>query len=277
MQRKITGADSPEFVALHMDTMEKRAAKVLNCADKMTSACEKLRDTFSLLAPVFEGERLLALDGRSLEIAEEDIAEFEKAIMCQCNAIYQIISKPVPCAEIRSPETAQTEDFLRPGQGIFGIGAWVKNGKLYVKLPMLGRRISYLAPGCHGRPVAYDYSKIFAADVSKAVNVAIPELGETYRDFLPKTITFLFNYDPEESNIIDSDSHDTKAIIDAIAIHFPGGDTATLCDIVYSSDISTALPQGTYACISPGKGTPQTKNLITDFQQVLAEEASKKP
>ena len=189
--------------------------------------------------------------------------------MQTCSGIYYQYAKPVSMSPFRDYETAEEEDLKRYGEAFFGIRGAIVDGKLFYTLPLLSRRIAYVTQAPHCSPVVHEYSTIFSEDIARWTKKLIAELGQDCAEFKFKTLTFFFVYDREMKQILDSDSHDTKATIDAITSFFPFGDAPGYCDISYKTRTSDTLIPGTYICVERGLSAFQNDTILDLFASIF--------
>lgn len=100
--------------------------------------------------------------------------------------------------------------------------------------------------------------------------------GRKCADFCLKTVSCFFVYEPGVEQKLDVDSHDTKAIIDAIVGFLPCGDVAGFCDFSFVAWESTTLIAGTYICVSKGLASFQNDSVLEEFEATFPSKRQQK-
>lgn len=198
----------------------------------------------------------------------KEIEAVDSAGMYTCCSIYYQYSQPVYVPPFRSLRTAE-EDLKRFGQDVFGIFGTLHNDKFLFALPMLSRRIPYITQRKNEAALVHEYSTFLAEDVARTMRKIIEELGQKCAEFQFKTVSFFFVHEPGDTRKLDSDSHDTKAIIDSLVSGLPYGDAAGYCDTSFSSRESETPSSGTYICVSKGLATFQNDSILADFESAF--------
>lgn len=264
---KISGVDRPEFAISYLDkrlphirsirtslqACERRCRAFLNAVEELNKEWEEYGCT-----PYIEG---------MLTHSIEELCSFEESAMRTCNSLYYNLSTPVSIFGTRSLEAAEEEDYKRFGRDISGIQTAVRNDKILVKLPMLARQIPYSTMSAGAQAYTRTFSAVYAEDVARSVRFTLDTLGADVLKYTEKTLSFFYVYDKKQGQFLDSDAHDTKAIIDAIAVQLPGGDAPLFCDFSFATEQRNDLPEGTYICVSPGRYSFQNASILDEFKR----------
>lgn len=252
----IIGLDSvyaqTEFVRESFEKMQRAEA----FAAKILQACERMKAAYN-----FAGDGLI-----------NDIHLFEAEAMSACTAIYKSISRRVIIPGERPALVAEMNDYERLGMSVLGIKAAYKDEQILLTMPMLSRRTAFFVHTPSGS-IPTHYSTIFDTDIRAAMAKIFEDFADDLDAFVKKTLTFFFNYNPEdtsENDIIDSDSHDTKSTIDAITSFLPAGDTGKNTSIFLTTITQKSLPTGTYICTKPGRGNIATEAVLPLFKELAA-------
>lgn len=264
-KNSISGLDNLEGALAFAEALETRAGQVKLYGKQIERACDRIRDAIAQLREDTE----YAMTTEVLSEFEAEVNRFYSELMRTVNASYNIASQPITIYGLRNAFTVDREDAKRIGSDMLGIEARVWERKILIKMPMLGRRVPYTGAGYGGRGVSYDYSKVYAADVARAVRILVEDELPNYKEFYYKTMSFFYIYSENTTSVLDSDSHDTKAIIDAVALQLPGGDSARSCSFSFSSAFRDDLPESTYICVSPQKDRPQDGVILEAFRTVF--------
>lgn len=204
-----------------------------------------------------ESERALKL----LSEAETDIGEHTKniekigkslsVIRGISDGITNTMSRDIPMwLEKKSPDSAE-----KLMGNMFGYKCFFEAGSIELSIPMLpGKGIRYI-PGKH----FYDYNSKLGEPVE-----AVMRYRKTDENFKPdqysfKTLYFLFVYNTQSKNVLDSDNHDTKNVQDAVCGFFKTGDSGNTCRTVFTTEITDLIPQATYICVTP-MSSPMREN-----------------
>ena len=257
----ISGLDNLEGALAFAEELEEKVSKVDQHGGQLGRACDRIRDAIARLRADAE----CVMIAEVCEEFEEEVNSYDSALMRTANMLYYVASQPITIYGLRNEYTADREDAKRVSRDMLEIEARVWEGKIFIKMPMLGRRVPYTGAGYGGGGVSYDYSKMYAADVARAVRILVEDELLNYKEFYHKTMSFFYVYPKDATSVLDGDSHDTKAIIDAVALQLPGGDSARCCSFSYSSAFRDDLPEGTYICVSPQKERLQDGVILEAF------------
>lgn len=264
-KNSISGIDTLEGALVFAAELEAKLSQIAPYGKQIGRACDRIQEAIARLRA--DSEYVVTTE--VCEEFEEEVNRYYSALMNCVNAVYYVASQPITIYGLRNEYTADREDAKRIGSDMLGIAARVWEGKILIKMPMLGRRVSYTGAGYGGGGVSYDYSKVYAADVARAVRILVEDELLNYEEFYHKTMSFFYVYPKDAKSVLDSDSHDTKAIIDAVALQLPGGDSARCCSFSYSSAFRDDLPEGTYICVSPEADKPQKGTILDAFCTVF--------
>lgn len=219
---------------------QNRLDHIATLTAEMTTACQKAKDmlTFAYYDP--------------------DVTELttqlnrHRAQMLGC--LDQIMSSLLePCSLSASAQAENYSLFLDP---ICGFRVQLIADIIIVATPMLLPR-SY----AH-KIVAEDYGHAYAASLNYVMSrfaESIPP--QQLQKYVLKTVSLIFVY-PDGYQIPDADGFDTKAVIDAVTGHLPGGDSGPNCSFYFRSTLIPKI-KGTFVLISPGLASVPT----TDLQQ----------
>lgn len=271
----VSGMEFPEFAAHFAEEQTRKLQYTFthirafsNMLERAIKDVESILNNRRLFGDVYDSTTMYEDINEALEKVDEEA-------MHTCCSIYYQYSQPIYVSPFRSLRNAEEEDLERFGQNIFGIYGTLYNEKILFALPMLGRRISYLTQSTNGTALVHDYSTFFTEDVSRTMKKIIEELGQKYSEFRFKTVSFFFVHEPEDTHKLDADSHDTKAIIDAIVSYLPCGDAAGYCDFTFVARESETLLPGTYICISKGLSAYQSDSILEEFEAAFPSKQSK--
>ena len=245
-----------QYALDNMDGLRRKANTALEAVRSIQIKKEQYGESY--LPEMMCDDILTALEG------------IDSMAMRMCSSIYHRYSQPIYLDPFRPLDVAEEEDLARFGEAVFGIRGALSKGKFLISLPMLGRRIPVSSALGSGVAITSEYTTIFAADVSRVVKKLIAKLGEDYQDFRYKTISFFFIYNTLNGNMLDADSHDTKAVVDAIACLLPCGDAADYCDFSFKNRVSSVLSPGTYVCVSRGSSSFQTDEMLAEFESAFS-------
>lgn len=264
-KNKISGLDNLEGVLAFAEELEALVNRISPYEKKLGRACDRMQRVITRLKDEV-GDVAVAGDFTEFE---EEIVRFYGELMAIVNSVYYVASQPITMYGLRNEDTALREDTEFIGKSMLGIEACAWKGMILIRMPMIGRRVPYIGNGYGGRGIVYQYSKVYSASVAQAVQIVVEDQIRNYEDFYYKTIFFNYVYPADAGSVIDSDSHDAKAIIDAIATRLPGGDSARCCSIYFSSAFRNDIPEGTYICVCPGKDMPQAGSILEDFREAF--------
>ena len=266
---EISGMEHPEFAAYYMDEHLYKIQKVHDYALRYKQATARALSDLEFIRTKMElyGDSYTA--SQVLHDLKVVMDKHDSIAMQTCSGIYYQYAKPVSMSPFRDYETAEEEDLKRYGEAFFGIRGALVDGKLFYTLPLLSRRIPYVTRDMNGGAYTQDYSTIFSQDIARWTKKLIAELGRDCAEFKFKTLTFFFVYRPEMKQMLDSDSHDTKATIDAITSFFPFGDAPGYCDILYKTRTSDTLIPGTYICVERGLSAFQNDTILDLFATIF--------
>ena len=140
--------------------------------------------------------------------------------------------------------------------------------RFLIRIPQLPRRL-YPNPRWKNETRRVYPTSIYSDILRKKFNDIFDLTAEDLIKFSRKTLCFYFVYGSKDSFIIDTDSHETKPIIDALTINFVGGDSGPMCSIFNTTVISDELLPATYIEILPGlESVLPSSKMIDDCKSV---------
>jgi len=170
---------------------------------------------------------------------------------------------PLPDADIEAAYKGE----LLPLEAVY---AHLMHGVIYLRTPMLaGRQSKSQIQSPREKDI------MFSESVQYAIQTAAGFAEYDFSVFANKLISFLFVYDMEayrRGYIVDTDNHEVKFIIDAIAQFLPGGDSPRSTSLFMSTAITDKIPSGTYISVTPtSAGTPSAETIISFWNSALAD------
>lgn len=162
------------------------------------------------------------------------------------------------------------DNYQRYAEGVYGIRMFQSRNDagddvILIKLPMLEPEALYFVRAGK-RNFPFCHSEIYSKEVADGMELLIAKDPEIIRRYAKKTISFFFVYETND-NVLDSNNHDTKLIVDAITGSLFGGDAAICCSFSYETLITNSLAGGTYICLSPGKSNFANEEILKKFEQ----------
>lgn len=151
-----------------------------------------------------------------------------------------------------------------------GVHAYLRAGEIFIRTPMLaGRQSKTQIQSPREKDI------MFSESVQYAIQTAADFAEYDFSVYAYKTISFLFVYDMEayrRGYVADTDNHELKYIIDAIAQFLPGGDSPRSTSLFMSTAITDVIPSGTYISVTPtSAGTPSAETIISFWKSALAD------
>lgn len=144
--------------------------------------------------------------------------------------------------------------------GVDNISAEFTPQNMFVKLPLLNSKISYIPRGM-GRLSSYE--NFFGNALRRAINnskslpIFEPYLLKKYEIF------YLFLY-KNRPPIIDNDNYATRDITNAIVSILPGADAPFACSFRFNSAVVNDIEEGTYVTVYP-QSSPLSETAVMDF------------
>lgn len=127
--------------------------------------------------------------------------------------------------------------------------AFVEDGVLFIRLPMLGKRV-FNAKNIGGQ-WALEGSPFYR----KELKAALLRVEDQIPWEANHTLNYVFVYGTNRVGL-DSDNHDTKGITDTICSMFRGSDDNRYCSFTYDTLHTKAVPEGTYIAVTAQKSQP---------------------
>lgn len=179
--------------------------------------------------------------------------------------IYEELTKPQTFSNQIPAGVAAVDAFLCFNDQIERIFTTVVDGILYIKLPLLWTKYAYKSR-MNGNFVRSDYLHWFTRNLDTSLSM----IADKMPHFKEKNIHFMYVISCDRVDASDTDSYDTKAIIDTIASHTLGGDGAFVCSHSACSIREDNLPEGTYITVSPNFGmTPVLHENVQRWNDLL--------
>lgn len=155
------------------------------------------------------------------------------------------------------------------------------DGCIVVHFPLLASRYAYRSFGRasaaqNSRAYPINYGHIYSQDIYNVISKFVKELPlERLDAFYKKTVTFFSVYPASESVYLDSDSHDTKAAIDAVTDWLPGHDDAENCDFAFKTVLTDAIAAGSYIVVAPGRDAEIRATELIKMVRILKKQSKK--
>lgn len=186
------------------------------------------------------------ISGNTFACLEEKVCNYGDKIASDLSEIFSQVNRVFPFyPRADTPEA----DEIRPGL-VPGIAdAFVEDGVLFVRIPMLGKRV-FTAKNIGGQ-WALEGSPFYRNELKAALL--------RVEDHIPweanHTLNYVFVYGTNRVGL-DSDNHDTKGITDTICSMFRGSDDCRYCSFTYDTLHTKAVPEGTYIAVTTPKSQP---------------------
>ena len=214
--------------------------ELLNSLDSMDETIDRIKDELTLYSNTDKD--------KNYPFLQEKIEEKERSIRTRMSLLYDSLSAPYRIGEYSRYE-AERYEIEKFWKQVEGIKCVYENEKFYIRIPMLLQKIVPKSPKDQRLryPTYYDY---FFADVLNNEINAIEKDGFEFTKWIHKTINYCFIYSSEYKQFADSDSHDTKAITDALSSQFPTGDSGLYTTEVFRTFSISDMKTGTYIIIN---------------------------
>ena len=216
--------------------MEKAAESISEVEDCLKIYRKMLRDSGN-------GEDI---SGNTFACLEEKVCNYGDKIASNLSEIFCKLNRVFPFyPRAAAPET----DAISTGFVPEIADAFVEDGVLFIRLPMLGKRV-FNAKNIGGQ-WALEGSPFYRNELKAAllrVEDQIPWEAN-------HTLNYVFVYGTNHVGL-DSDNHDTKGITDTICNMFRGSDDNRYCSFTYDTLHMKAVPEGTYIAVTAQKSQP---------------------
>lgn len=186
------------------------------------------------------------ISGNTFACLEEKVCNYGDKIASDLSEIFCQVNRVFPFyPRAATPET----DAISPRFVPEIADAFVEDGVLFVRIPMLGKRV-FTAKNIGGQ-WALEGSPFYRNELKAAllrVEDQIPWEAN-------HTLNYVFVYGTNRVGL-DSDNHDTKGITDTICGMFRGSDDCRYCSFTYDTLHTKAVPEGTYIAVTIQKSQP---------------------
>ena len=178
-----------------------------------------------------------------IDVIKESISRLQFDLGFAQNDWAQNVSKVLPDAIKNTTANILFDDLT-------SVKAVLKDDEILLKMPMLPHLETSMEFGKIGKKYYRFSTKLYEQSVVFAMKNVLAGNEKTRQSLKKKVLHYMFIYNKND-HMIDTDSHDTRTVTNAITWFLPGGDESKCCDIIYETRQSESLNQGTYIWVYP--------------------------
>lgn len=237
------------------------SSQLMKTAGKIIAVSEKLHEADS---GIFVGDLIQTM---------EKICMHRDEILAYTDALTLTVLRNIVPEE--SPLSGLNLGEMQESAKAFGMDSFYKNGRIYLKMPILPTKKETIRMNSSGQA----YLKYYGKSFESAVMYEVEKLGlpdRTREMFRRKKVTYLFVFpeldftNPYKITVPDPDNFDTKRITDAAVYHL-GGDKACSCELQYLAEATDRIPRGTYLILTPGaEKFSEKESILAAWESHLA-------
>ena len=190
------------------------------------------------------------------------LLDYELTVRALCNELLALTNDPiVPLMDKETVEEIKEKyDFKKAEIAEVSVYRWTDI--VGIKCPMLARRLPDHKGEKDSRSRVNKFPKFYQNEIDSLMQRMEIIPFSDLPNWLNKTLNFVYIYGSKE-NAIDTDSHEKKAVIDAITKRLPGGDSGLNVCISESTILSDEVPTATYIFMMKGR-----EHYITDEEAI---------
>lgn len=234
------------------NTMMRESAAIYKLAKRGTESCVKIKEM--LATPLNEQE--------VIQQAVDSFNQFYASALSRTYALYEAVTKPNIACGLCNPRDVQRENYDAFGAEVEGVFAFVEDGQLFIKMPLLPARINH---GLRGKQQANmeKYFYFFNRSLDESLNRIEAEIPH----FEQQNISYFSVFDPASKAVPDGENIDTKSVTDIICLHTMCDDSLAKTSFFYAGFFDDLLPPGTYICVSSGRfRIPKISQILGRFR-----------
>lgn len=244
------------------------AAQIMRKSERMMIKADKLYEGAEMLSIHNEGTARLGIDPFSfVGNLENNLFSMRKVLHEEENLFLKMAKD---YGKVQKEEELSYARRYLSSSGLYRFFYDSFSG-LVIKTPMLMPRLSPLA----GKEDNYGRLSGSSRNFLEETEILIREkiMSEELSSFAEKTISFLFCYPQDYPFVLDSDSHETKPLIDAITRFLPGGDSGETTSVFYQTYITQEEEPFTLITLRKGlSAIPSHEELLLLIEKLKTEQ-----